>query len=98
VAKEQEINARSNYYFIPRQEIARRLPLIKNGDILCFTTSIPGLDIAHLGIAYWHKGQLTFIHASTSGKKVIVNPESLTDYCMTVKSYTGIMVLRLREN
>jgi cell wall-associated NlpC family hydrolase len=91
---EQKINARGNYYFIPKQEIERRQPLIKNGDIICFTTSISGLDISHLGIAYRYKGQLTFIHASLKAGKIIINPESLADYCRMIKTNTGIMVLR----
>jgi hypothetical protein len=90
---EREINLRGNYYFIPKQEIEVHQSLIKSGDIICFTTSIPGLDISHVGIACRHKGQLTFIHASLTAKKVIINPESLSDYCNKIKSNTGIIVL-----
>jgi len=91
---EQAINARNNYYYIPKKEIPQRQSLIKSGDIICFTTAIPGLDISHLAIAYWNKGQLTFIHASSIAKKVIINPESLIDYCNKIQTCTGIMVLR----
>lgn len=90
---EQQINTR-NYFYIPKSEISRHTKEIKNGDIICFTTSISGLDISHVGIAYHYKNQLTFIHASSSAKKVIINPESLEDYCNKIKSTTGIMVLR----
>jgi len=91
---EQAINARNTYYYIPKKEIAQRQSLIKSGDIICFTTAIHGLDISHLVIAYWYKNQLTFIHASSTAKKVIVNPESLIDYCNMIQTCTGIMVLR----
>jgi hypothetical protein len=90
---EQNINRRSNYFFLPKQEIKEHQSLIKDGDIICFTTSIAGLDISHLGIAYRHRGQLSFIHASSTAKKVIINPESLVDYCTKIKSNTGIIVL-----
>jgi hypothetical protein len=90
---EHEINRRGSYYFIPKQEIGEHQSLIKNGDIICFTTSIPGLDISHVGMAYRYKGQLTFIHASSTAKKVIINPESLADYCNKIKSNTGIILL-----
>jgi cell wall-associated NlpC family hydrolase len=90
---EQEINRRENYYFIPKQNIGAHQALIKSGDIICFTTAIAGLDISHVGIAYRHKGQLTFIHASSTAKKVIINRESLADYCNKIKSNTGIIVL-----
>jgi len=91
---EKAINQRTTYYYIPQNEIKERQSLIKTGDIICFTTSLSGLDISHLGIAYWNKNQLTFIHASTKYKKVIINPESLSDYCSMIKTNTGIMVLR----
>jgi hypothetical protein len=91
---EESINARNSYYYIPKKEIPQRQSLIKNGDIICFTTSIPGLDVFHLAIAYWRKGELTFVHASSTAKKVIINPESLIDYCTKIQTCTGIMVLR----
>jgi hypothetical protein len=91
---ETHINQRNSYYFIPRNEINEKSAMIKTGDIICFVTSLPGLDISHLGIAYWNKGQLSFIHASSKVGKVIVNPESLSDYCSMIKSNIGIMVLR----
>jgi cell wall-associated NlpC family hydrolase len=94
-AIEQEINRRENYCFIPKHKIETHQYLIKSGDIICFTTSIHGLDISHVGIAYRHNGQLTFIHASLNAKKVIINPESLVNYCKKIKSNTGIIVLRL---
>ncbi|MCC8145443.1 MAG: DUF1460 domain-containing protein [Bacteroidales bacterium] len=91
---ENNINQRNTYYYIPKKEIREKQNLIKNGDIVCFVTDLPGLDISHLGIAYWNKGQLTFIHASSRHKKVIINPESLADYSNTTKSNKGILVLR----
>jgi hypothetical protein len=94
ISIENTINQRTTYYYIPQNEIREKQSLIKSGDIICFTTNLPGLDISHLGIAYWNKGQLSFIHASTKYKKVIINPESLADYCGMIKTNTGIMVLR----
>ena len=91
---EKAINERNIYYYIPKKEIAQHQSKIKNGDIICFTTSIAGLDISHLGIAYWNKQQLTFIHASSTAKKVLINPESMIDYCNSIRTCTGIMVLR----
>jgi cell wall-associated NlpC family hydrolase len=96
ISIENTINQRTTYYYIPQNEIRDKQSLIKSGDIICFTTNLSGLDISHLGIAYWNKGQLSFIHASTKYKKVIINPESLSDYCGMIKTNTGIMVLRPR--
>jgi hypothetical protein len=91
---ENVINRRNSYYYIPCNEIREKESLIKSGDIIGFTTKLPGLDISHLGIAYRNKGQLTFIHASSGAKKVIINPESISDYCLINKNNTGIVVLR----
>jgi hypothetical protein len=99
---EKRINLRNNYYYIPRNEINEKVSLIKNGDIICFVTSMTGLDISHMGIAYRNKEETTFIHASSKAKKVIINPESISDYCFKSSSNKGIIVLRplpvAREN
>jgi hypothetical protein len=95
---EKQINQRNSYYYISRNEIKGKASLIKNGDIIGFTTSLPGLDISHLGIAYWNKGQLSFIHASLKFKKVIINTESISDYCLLNRNNTGIVVLRTMSN
>jgi hypothetical protein len=99
---EKRINLRNNYYYIPRNEINEKALQIKSGDIICFVTSTTGLDISHLGIAYWNKKELTFIHASSKAKKVIINPESISDYCFKSASNKGIIILRtlpvIREN
>lgn len=90
---EDSINNRT-YYYIPKEKIKTIEKNIQTGDIVCFVTSIKGLDISHLGIAYHKNGILTFIHASTSTKKVIINPISIADYCKNIKSNKGIMVLK----
>lgn len=91
--KEKEINARS-YYYIPKHKIAAISHKIQNGDILCFTSTIKGLDISHVGYAYWKEGKLTFIHASVVQHKVIINPTPLTEYIAGIKHNSGIMLIR----
>ncbi|WP_459189254.1 N-acetylmuramoyl-L-alanine amidase-like domain-containing protein [Parabacteroides sp. APC149_11_2_Y6] len=91
--KEQEINSRE-YYYIPENEINARASGIKNGDIVCFVTSIKGLDISHVGIISKTKDRLSFYHASSSQKKVVLNEEPLQDYVQSIKRNSGIMILR----
>ncbi|WP_297904996.1 N-acetylmuramoyl-L-alanine amidase-like domain-containing protein [uncultured Parabacteroides sp.] len=91
--KEKEINRRS-YYYVPKGKIDKCSSGIKNGDILCFVTSIKGLDVTHVGIAYWKEGRLTFIHASSSARKVIIQESSLRDYAEGIKSCKGILIAR----
>ena len=91
---EQAINQRDSYYYIPKAEIKYKQSLIQSGDIIGFTTNIAGLDISHLAIAYWDNDRLSFIHASTKYMKVVIEPQSLMDYCGKTKTNTGVVVLR----
>lgn len=91
--KEKEINSRQ-YYYIPKEEIDKWEAQIRTGDIVCFVTSIKGLDISHVGIVHKEGDKMTFIHASSGKKRVIINEESLQDYVLGIKKSKGIMVLR----
>lgn len=91
--KEKEINSRQ-YYYIPKEEIDKREAQIRTGDIVCFVTLIKGLDISHVGIVHKEGDKMTFIHASSGKKRVIINEESLQDYVLGIKKNKGIMVLR----
>lgn len=96
---ENNINNRKElYYYIPKEKINDLSDKIQNGDILFFTSSIKGLDISHLGIAYWENNSLRFIHASSKYKKVVIEPQSLQSYCSEQKKNTGIVVLRLEKS
>lgn len=92
-AKEKEINARPHYY-IPQDEIDAHAGQIRNGDIVCFVTTVKGLDISHVGIVCRERDMLTFIHASTVQKRVIVNEEPLQEYVQGIKRNCGIMIVR----
>ena len=92
-AKEKEINARP-YYYIPESDINKLAEGIKDGDIVCFVTTIKGLDISHVGIVCRVGDELTFIHASTTQKKVIVNEAPLQEYVESIKRNSGIMIVR----
>ena len=92
-AKEKEISARPHYY-IPQDEINEHAGQIRNGDIVCFVTTVKGLDISHVGIVCRERDMLTFIHASTVQKRVIVNEEPLQEYVQGIKRNCGIMIVR----
>jgi len=86
-----------DYWYIPKVDIPKCKDKIKDGDIIGFNCATPGLDIAHVAYAYWENGELTFIHASMSGKQVIVNKESLIDYTNAIKNHNGLRILRLNN-
>lgn len=92
--KEKEISGRSHYY-IPEEKIDSLGKGMENGDIVSFVTSIKGLDVSHIGFIYRDGEKLTFIHASSSAKKVLVNEVSLADYVAKIKSNKGVLIARV---
>lgn len=91
---EQLINNRDRYYVLKKENINLADNKIDSGDIIAFATSIAGLDYTHIGIAYRYKGKLTFIHASSRAMKVIIEPQSLFNYCLVSKKCTGLSIFR----
>ena len=92
---ETEINGRSGFYYLPKNKIASKAAEIPHMAMIGFATSIKGLDITHTGFAYKKNGKLTFIHASSGKNKVIVDEKSLSDYCYSQKTCTGIMIMKV---
>ena len=81
--------------YVPKAKIKSIEGKIKDGDLIFFTTSIDGLDVSHMAIAYRHDGITGFIHASSVAGKVIVDSGSIADYALSRKSCTGIKVVRV---
>lgn len=68
---------------------------IKNGDVLTITTNIKGLDVVHVGFAFWKGEKLHLLHASSVAKKVIEDPQSLYEYSKNKKAHTGVRAIRV---
>lgn len=82
------------HYYLPTGKIETNKQLLKNGDMVGFVTTLPGIDISHVGIIYFEGENLRFIHASSSHKKVVISEISLTDYLLKNPKNTGIIVAR----
>lgn len=83
------------YWYVAQADLEKCLKNIKTGDIICFNSTVGGLDIAHVSYAYWENGVLTFIHASMGEMKVCINKKPLLDYVKDSKSINGVRVVRL---
>ena len=94
--QEQAVNALLHYY-VPVSDIDKRSGMVKSGDMVCFVTTIKGLDVSHVGFALHKDGMLTFIHASLTAKKVIVNPISIQAYVEGIKHNNGVLFVRPLE-
>lgn len=83
--------------YIPKEILNREKSQlnIDNGDIIALTTNIDGLDVLHLGFAYWIDGKLHLLHASSVKQKVILDEVSLYEYLMKRKRHTGVRVIRI---
>jgi hypothetical protein len=86
-------------FYVPKERLAAVEDRIQSGDILCFATSVDGLDYSHVVIAYREKpgGRLGFIHASTAAKRVVIEPRTLEAYLQANARIKGISVLRVRR-
>ena len=67
---------------------------IKDGDVLALVTNIKGLDVVHVGFAFWKDNQLHLLHASSSAKKVIEDPKTQYESSKNMKAHIGVRAIR----
>jgi len=80
---------------VPTERIAKVAASIETGDVLGFSTGIPGLDVTHSAFAYRDaKGILRVLHAPLSGGAVEVTGSTLPEYVAAIRRSTGILVAR----
>lgn len=66
------------YFSVPNDKIDSAP--IRTGDIICFVSSRPGLDIAHVAIAVEKEGVMKFIHASFQKKAVVLDAGKISGF------------------
>ena len=83
--------------YIPKEKL--NLPpeglKIKDGDVLALVTNIKGLDVVHVGFAFWKDNQLHLLHASSSAKKVIEDPKTQYESSKNTKAHIGLRAIRV---
>jgi len=80
---------------IPMERAHAILPRLQPGDILAFTTAIPGLDVVHTGlVARGPSGALHLLHAPEPGEPVTISSKPLSEYFGASKRHKGVMVAR----
>lgn len=94
-AIEQRING-TEVRYIPKDKLPNSgFDWINDGDIIMFTTDEPGLDVAHMGLAFKISGKLALMHASSKEKKVVVSNVTINKMLEDHPKWTGIRVLRV---
>lgn len=96
VEMERVLNARTRFY-IPKENIAKALPFLRNGDILGFTTNMTGLDTSHTGILVKERGETHVLNAPLAGKQVVMSDGSLAEYLERNAKMTGLIAARPLE-
>lgn len=83
-------------HYLPKKALPEPgLPWIMDGDIIAIVTNIPGLDIAHVGLANYINGKLHLLHASSTLGKVVNSEEAFSKMLHSHNSWTGIRVVRM---
>ena len=95
ISMAEEAISKRTYHYIPKEAIINYEGNIQPGDLIAITTSIPNLDIVHVGIAVIREERIHLLHASTNSMKVEISSKPLHDYLKGNKSQSGIMVARL---
>ena len=83
--------------YIPKEKLnlSPKELKIKDGDILAMVTNIKGLDVVHVGLAFWKDNHLHLLHASSSAKKVIEDPKTQYESSGKAKAHIGVRVIRV---
>ncbi len=95
--QEKDLTGRK-FRYIPTAQLGDSPVLrntVKDGDIIAITSLVPGLDIAHLGIAVWHNDGLHMIDASSKHMKVVEESITMKQYLQKRKNADGIRIVRL---
>jgi hypothetical protein len=93
-AFEAAISGRPHFQ-LPKERIAQAESRIESGDVIALVTTVPGLDIAHVGLAVRENdGRIHFLNAPMVGAQVEISREPLADLLKDRKGYSGIRVAR----
>lgn len=69
--------------------------VLRDGDIIAFTTRTKGLDVSHVGIITLVGGKPFLFHASSRAGKVTTEPVPLIDYLRKNRQISGFKIYRL---
>jgi hypothetical protein len=92
---ETRLNRALPRWFVPEASISAVENRIEDGDLIAATSTLPGLDVAHTGIALRVNGRLHLLHAPLVGKTVEISTVPLAERIAGIPTQDGIMVARV---
>lgn len=81
--------------YVPKAQVRAIEDRIQDGDILAMTSALPGLDVAHTGIALRVDGRPRLLNAPLVGRNVELSPLPLAEHLDRRPLQTGMMVARM---
>lgn len=92
----QEAINRHKWHYFPKKQVASIEQKLRSGDLLVLTSVEHNLDVEHQGVAVRKNGKIYLLHASSTGKKVLVSSQPLSRYLALVPQMSGLIVARLK--
>jgi hypothetical protein len=90
--------SRRFFYMLDEDTLNKNKGQIKNGDIIAFASKRKGLDVAHVGFAFWKGKSLRLLHASQAEGRVVISQKTLVSYLKSNRSFTGVIVAKYIGN
>lgn len=94
IRRAEERLTASGRWYVPEDRIAAVAGDIRDGDVIAATSTVPGLDVAHTGLALRVDGELHLMHAPLVGDSVQISEESLAARILRISGQDGIIVAR----
>jgi len=94
IAQQEKVLSEKGFMYFPKSNIANLYRNLKHGDIVAFTSSIDGIDVNHVGIVVKKSNEFYLLHASKSGKKVLVAESPIADFIKPASKNNGIIIAR----
>ena len=94
IAEQEKDLSNSGFMYFPKNKLSDLYANLLHGDIIALTSSIAEIDINHVGIIIKKSTEFYLLHASLSGKKVLISDSPLTDFLKPESKNDGIMIAR----
>ena len=93
----EQLISLEGFYYLPKEKYAEWKKYLKSGDVIAFVTSIPGLDVSHVGFVYEMSGKFYLLNAPKPGVPVKINESTIEENLNSNKNYIGVMIGRIRS-
>jgi len=94
LAEREKMLSKRKFEYTSLKDLSYILPLIQDGDLIALVGKKDHLDVLHTSMAVRQGNKVHIMHASQEIKKVIISPQTLSEYLNSHKQFIGISVFR----